>query len=65
MWARRAAAGQWSGHGPGGGVFKFLPNASNRLQLDIEILPKVTERSLNITFRLIFRGNNTNASNFV
>ena len=30
--------GRWPGAGVGAGVFKFLPNASNRLPLNVEIL---------------------------
>ena len=50
MWAGSAESGQRAGRGVGAGAFKLLPNASNRMPLDIEILPK----GLNVHSTLLF-----------
>ena len=42
--------GRGPGAGAGAGAFKLLPNASNRMPLDIEILPK----GLNVHSTLLF-----------
>ena len=62
MWAGSAESGPRAGHGGGRWSLRVPSKCFEKNATGHRNPSKVTERSLNITFCLIFRGNNTNAS---